>query len=259
MARQDFTRADGLLALGGGVTGDLAGFAAACYQRGMTLVHLPTTLLAQVDSAVGGKTAVDLPEGKNLLGSVYQPRMVLVDPDCLATLPQRQWRCGVAEIIKYGMIRDPAILDELERQSPDWPDLIARCLRVKASLVAADEHDTGVRRLLNFGHTFGHAYEAAGGYGACTHGEAVAAGMAAILRWQLRRGDDVTAAYRRLLALLDRYGLPHELPLTRDGLAQYMGRDKKREGDTLHAVLLRAVGEAYIEDIPFSALREVRP
>ena len=242
MAQQNFTRADGLLALGGGVTGDLAGFAAACYQRGMTLVHLPTTLLAQVDSAVGGKTAVDLPEGKNLLGSIYQPRMVLVDPDCLSTLPQRQWRCGVAEVIKYGMIRDPAILDELERQSPYWPGLIARCLRVKAALVAADEHDTGVRRLLNFGHTFGHAYEAAGGYGAYTHGEAVAAGMAAMLRWQLRRGDDVTAAYRRLLALLDQYGLPHESPLTGDGLAQYMGRDKKREGDTLHAVLLRAVG-----------------
>ena len=259
LAQQNFTRADGLLALGGGVTGDLAGFAAACYQRGMTLVHLPTTLLAQVDSAVGGKTAVDLPEGKNLLGSIYQPRMVLVDPDCLSTLPQRQWRCGVAEVIKYGMIRDPAILDELERQSPDWPGLSARCLRVKAALVAADEHDTGVRRLLNFGHTFGHAYEAAGGYGACTHGEAVAAGMAAMLRWQLRRGDDVTAAYRRLLALLEKYGLPHELPLTGDGLAQYMGRDKKREGDTLHAVLLRAVGEAYIEDIPLSALREVRP
>ena len=112
--------------------------------------------------------------------------------------------------------------------------------------------------MLNFGHTFGHAHEAAGGYGACTHGEAVAAGMAAMLRWQLRRGDDVTAAYRRLLALLEKYGLPHELPLTGDGLAQYMGRDKKREGDTLHAVLLRAVGEAYIEAIPLSALREVR-
>ena len=137
--------------------------------------------------------------------------------------------------------------------------MIARCLGVKASLVAADEQDTGIRRLLNFGHTFGHAYEAAGGYGAYTHGEAVAAGMATILRWQLHRGDDVTAAYRRLLALLEKYGLPHELPLTGDGLAQYMGRDKKREGDTLHAVLLRAVGEAYIEDIPLSALREVRP
>ena len=137
LAQRGFTRADGLLALGGGVTGDLAGFAAAAYQRGMPLVQVPTTLLSQVDSAVGGKTAVDLPEGKNLLGAFYQPRLVLVDPDCLTTLPPRQMRSGAAEVIKYGLIRDAAILDDMETETPDWEAVIARCLTIKAALVAA--------------------------------------------------------------------------------------------------------------------------
>ena len=256
LAQRNFTHSDGVLALGGGVTGDLAGFAAACYQRGMTLVQAPTTLLAQVDSAVGGKTAVDIPEGKNQLGAFYQPSLVMVDPDCLATLPERQLRSGMAEVIKYGFIRDAALLAMLETDAPDWTDIIARCLRVKAALVAADERDTGARRLLNFGHTFGHAYEAAGGYGAYTHGEAVAAGMAAMLRWQLRRGDDIAAAYHRLLALLERWGLPAFLPVAAEELADYMKQDKKREGETLHAVLLRAAGDACVEDVPLAALLE---
>lgn len=260
LAQLGFTRSDGLLALGGGVTGDLAGFAAACYQRGMTLAHAPTTLLAQVDSAVGGKTAVDLPEGKNLLGTFYQPRLVLVDPDCLATLPERELRCGAAEVIKYGMIRDSAILDLLACAAPDWESLTARCLTVKASLVAADERDTGVRRLLNFGHTFGHAYEAAGGFSRYTHGETVAAGMAAMLRWQTGRGDAGAAeACRRLLPLLEQYGLPVSLPVAGETLRRYLARDKKCEGDIVHAVLLRKAGDAYVEDVPLSALWEVTP
>lgn len=254
LAQRGFTRQDGVLALGGGVTGDMAGFAAACYQRGMPLVQLPTTLLAQVDSAVGGKTAVDLPEGKNLLGAFYQPRMVLVDTDCLATLPPREFRSGVAEVIKCGMIRDADILTELEKAKPDRAALIGRCLRVKAALVAEDERDAGARRLLNFGHTFGHAYEAAGGYEACTHGEAVAAGMAEMLRWQLRRGDDVAAAYDRLVALLERYGLPTRMDCGSEVLRRHMAQDKKREGAALHVVLLRGVGDAYVETVPLSAL-----
>ena len=255
LAQRGFGRADGVLALGGGVTGDMAGFAAACYQRGLPLVQLPTTLLAQVDSAVGGKTAVDLPEGKNLLGAFYQPRMVLIDPDCLAALPPRQLRCGVAEVIKYGLIRDAALLAMLEQAAPDWTAIIARCLTVKAALVAADEQDTGVRRLLNFGHTVGHACEAASGY-ALTHGEAVAAGMAAMLRWQLRRGNDVGEAYDRLLTLLARWQLRAALPCDVQALAEYLRQDKKCEGDRLHAVLLRRVGEAYVEDVPLAALLE---
>lgn len=255
LAQRGFSRGDGVAALGGGVTGDLAGFAAACYQRGLPLVQLPTSLLAQVDSAVGGKTAVDLPEGKNLLGAFYQPRMVLVDPDCLATLPVRQLRCGVAEVIKYGLIRDAALLELLASDTPDWPLIIARCLSVKAALVAADEHDLGVRRLLNFGHTVGHACEAASGY-RMTHGEAVAIGMAAVLRWQLRRGDDVGDAYETLLALLQRWELPEALPRGGETLAGYIRNDKKREGDLLHLVLLRAVGSACIEDVPPAAFWE---
>lgn len=255
LAQRGFGRADGVLALGGGVTGDMAGFAAACYQRGLPLVQLPTTLLAQVDSAVGGKTAVDLPEGKNLLGAFYQPRMVLVDPDCLADLPPRQLRCGVAEVIKYGLIRDAALLAMLEQASPDWMAVIARCLTVKAALVAEDERDTGVRRLLNFGHTIGHAIEAASDY-AMTHGEAVAAGMAAMLRWQLWRGDDVGEAYDRLLALLARWRLSAALPCDVQALAEYLRQDKKCEGDGLHTVLLRRVGDAYVEDVPLAALLE---
>ena len=234
----------------------MAGFVAACYQRGMALAQLPTTLLSQVDSAVGGKTAVDLPEGKNLLGAFYQPRLVIADPDCLTTLPRRELRCGMAEIIKYGFIQDAELLDALETDTPNWTAIIARCLTIKAALVAADERDTGARRLLNFGHTFGHAYEAAGGYAACTHGEAVAAGMAAMLRWQLRRGDGVQAAYDRLLALLERWELPCTMPFDTETLSRYLARDKKCEGDTLHAVLLRAIGDAYVEGVPLAALQE---
>lgn len=256
LAQEGFTRSDGLLALGGGVTGDMAGFVAACYQRGMALAQLPTTLLSQVDSAVGGKTAVDLPEGKNLLGAFYQPRLVIADSDCLTTLPRRELRCGMAEIIKYGFIQDAGLLDALETDTPDWTAIIARCLTIKAALVAADERDTGARRLLNFGHTFGHAYEAAGGYAACTHGEAVAAGMAAMLRWQLRRGDGVQAAYDRLLALLERWELPCTMPFVKETVSRYLARDKKCEGDTLHAVLLWAIGDAYVEDVPLAALQE---
>lgn len=256
LAQKGFTRSDGLLVLGGGVTGDMAGFVAACYQRGMALAQLPTTLLSQVDSAVGGKTAVDLPEGKNLLGAFYQPRLVIADPDCLTTLSRRELRCGMAEIIKYGFIQDAGLLDALETDTPDWTAIIARCLTIKAALVAADERDTGARRLLNFGHTFGHAYEAAGGYAACTHGEAVAAGMAAMLRWQLRRGDGVQAAYDRLLALLERWELPCTMPFDTETVSRYLARDKKCEGDTLHAVLLRAIGDAYVEDVPLAALQE---
>lgn len=256
LAQEGFTRSDGLLALGGGVTGDMAGFVAACYQRGMALAQLPTTLLSQVDSAVGGKMAVDLPEGKNLLGAFYQPRLVIADPDCLATLPRRELRCGMAEVIKYGFIQDAGLLDELETDTPNWTAIIARCLTIKAALVAADERDTGARRLLNFGHTFGHAYEAAGGYAACTHGEAVAAGMAAMLRWQLRRGDGVQVAYDRLLALLERWELPCTMPFVKETVSRYLARDKKCEGDTLHAVLLRAIGDAYVEGVPLAALQE---
>lgn len=184
-----FTRQDGIAALGGGVTGDLAGFIAGTLLRGVALAQLPTSLLAQVDSSVGGKTGLDLPEGKNLIGCFYQPRLVLADTACLATLPRRQLSSGMAEVIKCGVIGDEAILHHLETaEEPNLPWLVARCCRYKAAVVSRDERDGGGRRVLNFGHTFGHAYEAAGGYDTRTHGEAVAAGMMQMLRWQVRHG-----------------------------------------------------------------------
>ena len=249
------TRSDGIVALGGGVTGDLAGFAAATLLRGVALVQAPTTLLAQVDSAVGGKTGLDLPEGKNLLGCFYQPRMVLADTACLATLPRRQLACGMAEVIKYGCIADEELLTRLERQEPDWPRIIRRCLACKAALVAQDERDEGPRRLLNFGHTFGHAYEAAGGYDSYTHGEAVAAGMMQMLRWQVSHGLGGQELLARLTPLLERWELPVRLPW--DGAADYLARDKKRAGDQVTIAVAQRAGAGRLMAVPLASLLEV--
>ena len=250
------TRRSGILALGGGVSGDLAGFVAATVLRGVALVHLPTTLLAQVDSSIGGKTGLDLPEGKNLLGAFYQPRMVLIDPDCLTTLPRREWCSGMAEVIKYGMIADREILQELESESPNIFALIRCCCGIKAALVARDERDGGARRLLNFGHTFGHVYEAWGNFSRWTHGEAVAAGMMQILRWQVRHGDDVEALQARLGALLEKFSLPLSISCPVEQARCYLLRDKKRSGDTISIVRVRQAGSAEVEAIPVEELWE---
>lgn len=253
------TRSDGIVALGGGVTGDLAGFAAATLLRGVALVQAPTTLLAQVDSAVGGKTGLDLPEGKNLLGCFYQPRMVLADTICLTTLPRRQLACGMAEVIKYGCIADEELLTRLEQQEPDWPRIIRRCLACKAALVAQDERDEGPRRLLNFGHTFGHAMEALGG-GRYTHGECVAAGMMEMLRWQTAHGSDQTAMLARLGTLLERYDLPRRLDdLPETAWRQYLLRDKKRSGGEMTIAVLERPGHGVLWSVtPEELLEETR-
>ena len=253
------TRSDGIVALGGGVTGDLAGFAAATLLRGVALVQAPTTLLAQVDSAVGGKTGLDLPEGKNLLGCFYQPRMVLADTVCLATLPRRQLACGMAEVIKYGCIADEELLTRLEQQEPDWPRIIRRCLACKAALVAQDERDEGPRRLLNFGHTFGHAMEALGG-GRYTPGECVAAGMMEMLRWQTAHGSDQTAMLARLGTLLERYDLPRRLDdLPETAWRQYLLRDKKRSGGEMTIAVLERPGHGVLWSVtPEELLEETR-
>ena len=252
------TRSDGIVALGGGVTGDLAGFAAATLLRGVALVQAPTTLLAQVDSAVGGKTGLDLPEGKNLLGCFYQPRMVLADTACLVTLPRRQLACGMAEVIKYGCIADEELLTRLEQQEPDWPRIIRRCLACKAALVAQDERDEGPRRLLNFGHTFGHAMEALGG-GRYTHGECVAAGMMEMLRWQTAHGSDQTAMLARLGTLLERYDLPRRLDLPETAWRQYLLRDKKRSGGEMTIAVLERPGHGVLWSVtPEELLEETR-
>ena len=252
------TRTDGVAALGGGVVGDLAGFAAATLLRGVDFIQIPTTLLAQVDSSVGGKVAIDLQAGKNLAGAFWQPKGVLIDPDCLNTLSDRAFSDGMAEVIKYGCIADEELLTRLEQQEPDWPRIIRRCLACKAALVAQDERDEGPRRLLNFGHTFGHAMEALGG-GRYTHGECVAAGMMEMLRWQTDHGSDQTAMLARLGTLLERYDLPRRLDLPETAWRQYLLRDKKRSGGEMTIAVLERPGHGVLWSVtPEELLEETR-
>jgi 3-dehydroquinate synthase len=242
-----------LLALGGGVVGDLAGFAAATYQRGMPLVQLPTTLLAQVDSSVGGKTAVNHPLGKNMIGAFYQPTAVIIDTATLATLPVREFAAGVAEVVKYGAACDASLFVWLEsalerllaRDAVAVVHAIFECCRIKAAIVAADEREAGARALLNFGHTFGHAIEAGTGYGSWLHGEAVAAGMVLAAELSVRTAGLPLADSERIRALLERAGLPTRPPaLGAERYLELMGRDKKAEAGKLRFVVLEAIGHA---------------
>ncbi|MGH8801303.1 MAG: 3-dehydroquinate synthase [Casimicrobiaceae bacterium] len=244
-----------LVALGGGVIGDLAGFAAAIYQRGMPFVQVPTTLLAQVDSSVGGKTGINHPLGKNMIGAFWQPRAVLIDTDCLATLPDRELHAGLAEVIKYGAIRDVAFfvwLEEhltalLERDAKALTHAIVRSCEIKAAIVAADERESGVRAILNFGHTFGHAIEASQGYGAWLHGEAVAAGMVCAAQLSERVCGFAAADTRRLVDLVAEAGLPTAPPkMLPERWLELMHRDKKVVGGAMRFVLLERLGHAVI-------------
>lgn len=251
LARAGFTRSDAVAALGGGVVGDLTGFAAATMLRGLPLVQIPTTLLAQLDSSVGGKTAVDLPQGKNLVGAVYQPRLVLADTDCLSTLPPRQLSAGAAEAIKMGFAADEGILRELESDTPQWETVIAAAVAAKADVVAADERDKGRRQILNFGHTLGHVYEAAEG---CLHGEAVAAGMMKMLELEERWGEPTAALRERLAALLRRYALPAELPCGAETYRRYLPLDKKCRDGVITLVQVRRCGRAELREMNVEAL-----
>jgi len=243
-----------LIALGGGVVGDLTGFAAACWMRGVRFIQLPTTLLAMVDSSVGGKTAVDLPQGKNLVGAFHQPAAVIADTDTLATLPIRELRAGLAEVVKYGAIADPEFFGWLEshadallaREPTALTEAIARSCAHKAGIVARDETEQGERALLNFGHTFGHAIETEQGYGGLLHGEAVAVGMvlAARLSAALDRAPESDTG--RLIALLDALGLPTRVPqgLQPAALLERMRLDKKAVSGSLRLILWRGLGRA---------------
>ena len=242
-----------VLALGGGVVGDISGFAAACYQRGVDFVQLPTTLLAQVDSSVGGKTGVDHPGGKNLVGAFHQPVAVIADTDTLDTLPDRELRAGLAEVIKYGLIRDEPFLAWVEanlgrllaRDREALAYAIRRCCECKAGIVSRDEREQGERALLNLGHTFGHAIETGAGYGTWLHGEAVAAGMAMAARMSRRLGWLDDADVERVRSLLARAGLPTEAPaLGREQFLELMRMDKKVQAGRIRLVLLRRIGEA---------------
>ncbi|MDR2876668.1 MAG: 3-dehydroquinate synthase [Chromatiales bacterium] len=256
-----------VVALGGGVIGDMAGFAAACYQRGVAFVQIPTTLLAQVDSSVGGKTGINHPLGKNMIGAFHQPRMVLADTSVLDTLPGRELRAGVAEVIKYGLIRDDEFFVWLEanmdavlaRRTDALVHIIERSCRNKAEVVAADEHEGGVRALLNLGHTFGHAIETGLGYGEWLHGEAVAAGMCAAADLSVRLGRMTQNDCDRARALIARAGLPVELPAALDveRFIKLMAVDKKVEAGRLRLVLLDGIGRALVTaDFDHKILRQ---
>ncbi|EJL82976.1 3-dehydroquinate synthase [Pantoea sp. GM01] len=245
-----------LIALGGGVIGDLTGFAAASYQRGVRFIQVPTTLLSQVDSSVGGKTAVNHPLGKNMIGAFYQPVSVVVDTHCLATLPPRELASGLAEVIKYGIILDGEFFLWLEQNLDALLALdekamaycIRRCCELKAEVVAADERETGVRALLNLGHTFGHAIEAHMGYGNWLHGEAVSAGMVMAARTAERLGQFTSAETDRIIALLLRAGLPVHGPasMAAEDYLPHMMRDKKVLAGELRLVLPLAIGRSEV-------------
>ena len=238
LADQGLCREDAVIALGGGVTGDLAGFAAATYLRGVPYLSVPTTLLAMVDSSVGGKCGIDLPEGKNLCGTFYAPRAVLIDPDLLSTLPAGELSNGWAEVVKYALLAAPELADADTADE----DLIARCLSLKADLVARDPRDVGDRRLLNLGHTFGHAMEKLSGY-ALPHGRAVAAGMALMCRACTRMGICGGEVYPLLRDALLRHGLSVGCPYEAKDLAEAARGDKKRAGDLITPVVIRSFGQ----------------
>ena len=256
LARLGATRDACVLALGGGVVGDLAGFAAACWMRGIDCIQLPTTLLAMVDSSVGGKTAVDLPHGKNLVGAFHPPRAVFADTGALDTLPDRELRAGLAEVVKYGAIVDAPFLDWLEdhaaallgRDRAALTEAIARSCRHKADIVERDLYEHGDRALLNFGHTFAHAIETEQGYGGLVHGEAVAIGMVLAAHLSAHLGMAGDADAERLEALLTRLGLPVRLPegLDADALIARMRLDKKNDAAGLRLVLWEGPGRAKV-------------
>ena len=245
------------VALGGGVVGDITGFAAACYQRGVNFVQVPTTLLAQVDSSVGGKTAVNHPMGKNMIGAFYQPRAVLIDTNSLQTLPRRELAAGLAEVIKYGLICDEPFYRWLQEQMPKLlareeaalAEAIERSCANKAQVVVADEREGGLRAILNLGHTFGHAIETHQGYGQWLHGEAVAVGMLLAVELSARRGLVPAAEVTALRELLLAAGLPVQPPdMSPEIFIELMGRDKKVVDGRLRLILLAALGEACIVD-----------
>jgi 3-dehydroquinate synthase len=256
-----------VLALGGGVVGDIAGFAAACYQRGVAYVQLPTTLLAQVDSSVGGKTGVNHAGGKNLIGAFHQPRAVIADIETLHTLPPREYAAGLAEVVKYGLIHDAGFFGWLEinaaalmtREPHALMRAIRRCCEIKATIVSADERETGLRAVLNFGHTFGHAIETATGYGAWLHGEAVSAGMVMAAELSSRLGWLDRGVAERARRLLARFGLPVSAAgIGASRALDLMGMDKKVERGRLRLVLLRGLGEAVVTaDYPQALLMSV--
>ena len=257
LAQRQLTREDCLVALGGGVTGDLTGFAAATYLRGVPYVQVPTTLLAAVDSSVGGKTAIDLPEGKNLAGCFYQPSLVLCDIRTLKTLPQEVFLEGCAEVIKYGILYDRLLFDYLKQEGMglDREQVIRRCVELKRNVVARDEFDTGARMQLNLGHTVGHAIEALSGFNV-SHGHAVAMGTAIVSRAAAKNGLLPQEAAQAIEEALDVFRLPTATTYPAEALTRHMLSDKKRTGDRVNLIVPRAIGRCEILPIPVEQLTD---
>lgn len=258
LAQAGLSLSDLLVALGGGVVGDLAGFSAACYLRGIRFVQIPTTLLAAVDSSVGGKTAIDLPSGKNLAGAFYQPSLVLCDLDALDTLPEDIFRDGCAEVIKYGVLYDPELFSQLESSGLnfDREAVIARCVALKRDVVMEDEKDTGSRMKLNLGHTFGHAVEAHSRF-TLSHGKSVAIGLAIIARASVSMGICSEADAARIVSVLKSFGLPVQTQYTAEALLPYLLSDKKRSGGTVNLILPEAIGRCIVSPTPVFQLQSI--
>ncbi len=252
------TRKDIIIALGGGVCGDMAGFAAASFLRGIDFIQIPTSLLAQVDSSVGGKTGVDLPQGKNLVGAFHQPIAVLIDPDTLGTLPDEFVIDGMGEVIKYGCIKDREFFEFLEAQNAEEniEKVIETCVKIKRDVVSRDEREKGERMLLNFGHTLGHGIEKLSGFTGITHGMAVAVGMILIAKAGEARGETEKGTADKIIGLCEKYGLPTQTDYSFSQLAASAKGDKKSAGDGINLVLLRKIGESFTKKVAQSDLEK---
>lgn len=265
LAEAGLTRSDAVIALGGGVTGDMGGLAAATFLRGVAFIQIPASLLATVDSSVGGKVAVDLPSGKNLVGAFYQPKAVYIDPELLKTLPVRYLHDGLAEVIKYGCIRDRDLFVTLEKIHNDAEllehvdEIIETCCNIKARIVEQDEFDTGERMLLNFGHTLGHAVEKTFHFDRYSHGEGVGIGMVLLTRQSEKLGLTECGTADRLAALLQKFQLPVNVQMQQDEFLRAIVLDKKKRGSSLTLILLRKIGESFLQKIEFEELKRYLP
>ncbi len=265
LAEAGLTRSDAIVALGGGVTGDMGGLAAATFLRGIAFVQIPTSLLATVDSSVGGKVAIDLSGGKNLVGAFYQPKAVYIDPDVLKTLPARYLHDGLAEVIKYGCIMDKELFMMLEKIQNDAElltradEIIEICCRIKARIVEHDEFDTGERMLLNFGHTLGHAVEKTFCFDRYSHGEGVSIGMVLLTRRSEKLGLTESGTTDRIAELLQKFQLPVAVDMRQEDFLQAIALDKKKRGSHLTLILLKKIGESYLLKVEFSELTKYLP
>jgi len=262
LIEEKMTRKDLIIALGGGVVGDIAGYAAATYLRGVDFIQIPTTLLSQVDSSVGGKVAVNLPQGKNLVGAFYHPKAVYIDTAVLDTLPHREIKSGMAEVIKYAFIKDKKLFDHLSKLNystlkDDYGSIIRTCIVIKAQVVEEDEKENHYRMLLNFGHTIGHGIEKKYNYKTYNHGEAVGHGMYMMLQGLYKKNMITETIYKKSLELLNQYELVLDLDLDTDELIEYIKNDKKTVSDKINVILIKDIGESYIETVSFSWLKEI--